>query len=311
MMLKRWQNKDFKNYMSNKLKERWAQDEEYREIMSNSIKEKWEDVEHREMMKNISKEKARDNIGAGFCSICGKYNKSRDLICRGKDNKIWINDEGESCGCSCSQEWYLKHNNTPEMIEIEKQNRIKQTEFYKKELENKLKALSLNIDISSLLKLKGKNGIWILNDAEIHESNDLYSSIIKNINNFDIGEKIKIIQETNKLEFNLNKNNISKDILENLKEVLGLWISDNTIHETQNLYDSIKNNINILSNNIKIFENVTKLEFLLKDTSIRFNDENLNFNDFNILYNIPGVWAIWGINLETSKKRMFNCRTND
>ena len=54
-------------------------------------------------------------------------------------------------------------------------------------------------------------------------------------------------------------------------------------------------------NNIKVYKNINKLEFLLKDLHIKFKSKNLNIDNFNSLYNISGVWAIWGTNNKDRK----------
>ena len=48
----------------------------------------------------------------GKCSICGKFNKTRDQNGRGKD-------------CGCSQKWYKNHNSSTKMKEISRQSMLK------------------------------------------------------------------------------------------------------------------------------------------------------------------------------------------
>lgn len=304
MMIKRWENEDFRKIMSEKLKERWK-DETYRNSMINVAKENWENEEYRNLMISTSKENVDKMTSPGYCTQCGKFNHKRDLIGRGAD--ISGLEISEEIGCNCSYLWYLKHNNSPKMIEISKQNKVKQIEFFKKELEAKLKMISLNIDIKTIFNMKNKQGIIVINNLKLHETNNIYRYLIDNIHKFNKGDKIEIIEGETKLNFNLKKLNIKNienvENIENLKCISGVWVSNNILHYSNDLYSAIIRNLRTLEN-LEIWPNITKLEFLLKDNKINF-EENIDskqiIDSFESLEDIPGIWALWGINKATSE----------
>lgn len=78
----------------------------------------------------------------------------------------------------------------------------------------------------------------------------------------------------------------------------------NSINIKETITNMINNNKINKNEYIKIFENKTKLDKILENLNINilFNFNTLNLKDFNCLYNIPGVWALWGINKETKIK---------
>ena len=137
-----------------------------------------------------------------------------------------------------------------------------------------------------------------------------YHSIIKKRNNT---VKAQIIEEFKKLniQFIKDQNNfLDLKELERFKNIQGIWIKNNNeIHETCDIYKSImlnKNSFNI-NDSIEIILNEQKLHFLLKDMSVCFKGETLNLNKLDNLKNIPGVWALWGINKENNTNECLTC----
>lgn len=100
------------------------------------------EVEHRsasgfcsECQAKRSKNIVENLKSPGKCSICGKYNQSRDQNGRGRDigygSGTWINDKGEICGCNCSQKYYNTLNTSEEMIKHSIENCNKMNTYHK------------------------------------------------------------------------------------------------------------------------------------------------------------------------------------
>ena len=170
-----------------------------------------------------------------------------------------------------------------------------------------------NFNINDLYKT---SGLWIDENDEIHKSNNLLDTVkfLVNRNN----GLIKIYTSfSNKLEYKLNKynnsilingktlNELSNFNISDLENVKGLWIDEsNIVHESNDLFRTLKELVNNNVKNIKLHTNETnKLDFALKNVygDVKISGIGLDKFDFESICNVPGVWFLYGTDTRDNK----------
>lgn len=107
----------------------------------------------------------------GLCCICNTFNFNRDSVYRGKDS--YLNIANIKTGCNCSQNWFIRHNSSKEMIEISKQN-IKYALKWKEEYPEEALLISQNnikYAHKALDDLWKNNPEWSENQRKIQAEN--------------------------------------------------------------------------------------------------------------------------------------------
>lgn len=240
-------------------------------------------------------------LNPGICCICKKFNFSRDQNSRGRDSyklKNYIKVTNKT-GCSCSENWFYKHNNDPNFLKIvgkASSNRWKNPEYANKIAQNLGEYLG-NPDWAIEIGIEGRKAIAFLldNDKEYaktaHERASKLGEIYGKITIYKAIEKQKEFWENN-AEWAENQRKICA---ENGKKSIYfaqkayIYLLENDKEFSNKMSEISKNNLEKAKE-----AQIQKFKKLFTENPIKLNDKIIYYDDLKKLKqnDICGSWII-------------------